>query len=178
MMKLHTITGVKPYDDAGRLLLRFDDDDRAELTTLVDLSSMLAQGGVFEPLRDPSRFMAVEIGPRLHASVACWRGCHRPVCRCPLDDGATFAVARGCPTAPSQVKSEPGPPMTLGAAAAAQVRLIVWCKACQHQVEPDPAEMAARYGADTSVLDWRERLVCSSLTWPIGSGAPEFSRHK
>jgi hypothetical protein len=31
----------------------------------------------------------------------------------------------------------------------------------QHQVEPDPAEMAARYGADTSVLDWRERLVCS-----------------
>jgi len=59
------------------------------------------------------------------------------------------------------VKSEPGPSMTLGAAAAAQVRLIVWCKACQHQVEPDPAEMAARYGADTSVLDWRERLVCS-----------------
>jgi hypothetical protein len=59
------------------------------------------------------------------------------------------------------MKSEPGPPMTLGAAAAAQVRLIVWCKACQHQVEPDPAEMAARYGADTSVLDWRERLVGS-----------------
>jgi hypothetical protein len=51
--------------------------------------------------------------------------------------------------------------MTLGAAAAAQVRLIVWCKACQHQVEPDPAEMAARYGADTPVLDWRDRLVCS-----------------
>ena len=53
------------------------------------------------------------------------------------------------------------PAMTLGTAAAAQVRLIVWCKACQHQVEPDSAEMAARYGADTSVLDWRERLVCS-----------------
>jgi hypothetical protein len=51
--------------------------------------------------------------------------------------------------------------MTLGVAAEAGVRLIVWCKACQHQVEPDPAEMAARYGADTSVLDWRERLVCS-----------------
>ena len=60
--------------------------------------------------------------------------------------------------------------MTLGAAAAAQVRLIVWCKACQHQVEPDPAEMAERYGADTSILDWRERLVCSEcggreVTW-------------
>jgi len=59
------------------------------------------------------------------------------------------------------MKSEPGPPMTLGAAAATQVRLIVWCKACQHQVEPDPAEMAARYGAATSVLDWREKLVRS-----------------
>jgi hypothetical protein len=58
--------------------------------------------------------------------------------------------------------------MTLGAAAAAQVRLIVWCKACQHQVEPDPAEMAARYGADTSVLDWHERLVCSKCGAPAG----------
>ena len=54
-----------------------------------------------------------------------------------------------------------GPPMTLGSAAAAQVRLIVWCKACGHQVEPDPAETATRYGADTAVLDWREKLVCS-----------------
>ena len=53
------------------------------------------------------------------------------------------------------------PPMTLGNAAAAQARLIVWCRACQRQVEPDPAEMAQWYGADTSILDWRERLVCS-----------------
>ena len=67
------------------------------------------------------------------------------------------------------MKSEPGrPPMTLGIAAAAQVRLIVWCKACQHQVEPDPAEMAARYGADTSVLDWREKLVCFPLRRTAG----------
>jgi Zn finger protein HypA/HybF involved in hydrogenase expression len=51
--------------------------------------------------------------------------------------------------------------MTLGNAAASRVRLIVWCRACNHQVEPDPAEMVARYGADTSVLDWRDRLVCS-----------------
>ena len=36
--------------------------------------------------------------------------------------------------------------MTLGGATA-QVRLTVWCKECQHQIEPDPAEMAARYGA-------------------------------
>ena len=58
------------------------------------------------------------------------------------------------------VNGYPGSPMTLGNAAAARVRLIVWCKECQHQVEPDPAEMAARYGAETPVLDWRERLVC------------------
>jgi len=60
------------------------------------------------------------------------------------------------------VKGYNGPPMMLGNAAAARVRLIVWCRACSHQIEPDPAEMAARYGAGTSVLDWRDRLVCSA----------------
>jgi Zn finger protein HypA/HybF involved in hydrogenase expression len=59
------------------------------------------------------------------------------------------------------MKSEPGPPMTLGNAAAARVRLIVWCKDCRHQIEPDPAELAQRYGAETTVPDWRERLICS-----------------
>jgi hypothetical protein len=51
--------------------------------------------------------------------------------------------------------------MTLGNAAAAHVRLIVWCLDCRHQVEPDPAEMAERYGAETAVPDWHSRLVCS-----------------
>jgi rRNA maturation endonuclease Nob1 len=51
--------------------------------------------------------------------------------------------------------------MTLGNADAAKVRLIVWCKACGHQVERDPAKMAARYGGETPVPDWREKLVCS-----------------
>jgi hypothetical protein len=50
--------------------------------------------------------------------------------------------------------------MTLGNAAAAQVRLIVWCKACQHHVEPDPTEQAQRCGAETTIPDWRARLVC------------------
>ena len=50
--------------------------------------------------------------------------------------------------------------MTLGNAAAARVRLIVWCLDCHHQVEPDPAEMAERYGAEMSVPDWHARLVC------------------
>ena len=51
--------------------------------------------------------------------------------------------------------------MTVGIATAAGARLIVSWTECRRQVEPDPAEMAARYGADTSVLDWREPLVCS-----------------
>jgi hypothetical protein len=49
--------------------------------------------------------------------------------------------------------------MTLGNAAAARVRLIVWCKACGHRAEPDPAEIAQRYGTKTVVRDWRDRLV-------------------
>jgi hypothetical protein len=28
-------------------------------------------------------------------------------------------------------------------------------------VEPDPAEMAQRYGAEMTVPEWRKRLVCS-----------------
>ena len=59
------------------------------------------------------------------------------------------------------MKSEQGPPATLGSTAAAGVRLIVWCRGCQHQVEPDPAEQAQRYGAEMTVPDWRERLICS-----------------
>jgi hypothetical protein len=41
------------------------------------------------------------------------------------------------------------------------VRLIVWCKSCQHRLEPDPAEQARRYGDEMPLLEWRERLVCS-----------------
>ena len=59
------------------------------------------------------------------------------------------------------MKGYNGPPMTLGVATASGVRLIVWCRACRHRVEPDPAEMATLYGDETSVLHWRERLVCS-----------------
>jgi hypothetical protein len=32
-------------------------------------------------------------------------------------------------------------------------RLIVWYRDCSHQVEPDPAEMATRYGAKTPMPD-------------------------
>ena len=43
-----------------------------------------------------------------------------------------------------------------------RVRLIVWCKLCRHQSEPEPAGMTAHYGAETPVPEWKARLVCSS----------------
>jgi hypothetical protein len=39
--------------------------------------------------------------------------------------------------------------MTLGNAAAAGVRLIMWRRICQHEGEAEPTEMAAQYGAET-----------------------------
>ena len=51
--------------------------------------------------------------------------------------------------------------MTLGSAAAARARLIVWCLDCRRQVEPDPAAMAERHSAKTTVPEWHARLVCS-----------------
>jgi DNA-directed RNA polymerase subunit RPC12/RpoP len=63
-----------------------------------------------------------------------------------------------------------GPPATLGTTAAAQARKVVWCRDCRHRVEPDPAELARRHGAETSVLDWDQRLVCSKC----GSRAVDF----
>jgi hypothetical protein len=53
-------------------------------------------------------------------------------------------------------------PMTLGNALAARVHLIVWCKTCQHRAEPAVADQVARYGADTTVIDWARRLRCSA----------------
>jgi hypothetical protein len=64
----------------------------------------------------------------------------------------TATGKRGEQTWQSALKSAPSPPMTLGnAAKAAGVHLIVWCKNCQHQVEPDPAEQARRCGAEMPV---------------------------
>ena len=56
---------------------------------------------------------------------------------------------------------ESGRPATLGSTLAAHLCLIVWCKACRHQVEPDVAEQVERYGAGLTLPDWAARLVCS-----------------
>ena len=51
--------------------------------------------------------------------------------------------------------------MTLGQALAAKVQLIVWCKSCGHQVEPNISVTLARYGEGVTVIDWVERFPCS-----------------
>ena len=53
------------------------------------------------------------------------------------------------------------PLLTLGQAVAAHVRLIVWCKACNHRFEPDVAKLAAEHGAATTVMLWAKRLRCT-----------------
>src|SRR4029077_15080109 len=49
------------------------------------------------------------------------------------DQAIPAAIAGPMPETP--LKSFPGPPMTLGSAAAAHLTLIVWCKDCRHQVD-------------------------------------------
>jgi hypothetical protein len=58
----------------------------------------------------------------------------------------------------------PGPPITLGNAALAHLRLIVWCRDCGHQVEPEPAEMARRHSPEVTVIVWSKRLICSRFS--------------
>jgi len=45
-------------------------------------------------------------------------------------------------------------PMTLGQALAAHVRLIAWCKSCNHRAEPDLAIQVAQHGSGMPVPDW------------------------
>ena len=51
-------------------------------------------------------------------------------------------------------------PLTLGQALAGKARLIVWCKSCGHQVEPDMAEQVSHHGSGLTVIDWAARLRC------------------
>jgi hypothetical protein len=72
MMKLHMIKWVKALPHPGRLQVCFEDGS----TPTIDLSPILAQGGVFEPLSGSlqehrERFAAVEVGPRGRTLV--WR---------------------------------------------------------------------------------------------------------
>src|ERR1700721_1508690 len=68
-------------------------------------------------------------------------------------------------------------PMTLGQALAAHVRLIVWCKSCNHRSEPDIAIQVAQHGSGMPVLDWARLLRCTECSArpalrPRGAAAP------
>jgi hypothetical protein len=52
-------------------------------------------------------------------------------------------------------------PMTLGNALAAHLRLIVWCKSCNHRAEPDLATQVAQHGSGMLVPDWARLLRCT-----------------
>jgi hypothetical protein len=115
----------------------------AELDRIIDgdsLPAVAAHSNVeSNPRKDPTR-----AGPR------------RPVAAAK----ALRATVKGALPA-ARVNRYSGPPATLGSTAAAQAQIIVWCKDCRHQVEPDAAVLAERYGAATTVPEWRNRLVCS-----------------
>ena len=52
-------------------------------------------------------------------------------------------------------------PITLGQAVAAHVRLIVWCKNCNHKADPDITAMVAHHGSGMTVIDWARLLRCT-----------------
>jgi hypothetical protein len=93
----------------------------------------------------------------------------RLILRRNLDEPWRYSVV---PLRPPQSRRR-GPPMTLGNAAAARVRLTVWCKACQHQVEPDPADMAQRYGAAI-----RARLARAAGVFPLRRPRNRYGRDR
>jgi hypothetical protein len=53
-------------------------------------------------------------------------------------------------------------PLTLGQAAKVGVRIMVWCKACQHRDDPDMAVQVAHCGEGMTVIDWARLLRCSA----------------
>ena len=57
--------------------------------------------------------------------------------------------------------------MTLGNAAAAQVRLIVWCLDHRHQVQPDRARSVESYGAEMGIPDWRSPTSLLAVSTPL-----------
>ena len=52
-------------------------------------------------------------------------------------------------------------PLTLGQALAAHVRIIAWCKSCNHRAEPDIATQVAHHGSGMPVIDWARLLHCA-----------------
>jgi hypothetical protein len=67
--------------------------------------------------------------------------------------------------------------MTLGNAAHAHVRLIVWCRNCRHQIEPDPRRLGAalrRRHRRPRLVGPCERMSSSAIEMPASS-APKLA---
>jgi hypothetical protein len=58
------------------------------------------------------------------------------------------------------VRPYSGPPATLGSTATAGARLVVWCRACGHRVEPGDR---LRADGDTAVRAAGEKLIRSQI---------------
>lgn len=87
--ELHTIKFVKLWNFTElSLLVVFDAGDR-----FVDLTPVIAQGGVFEPLRDWTHFEKVEVGPNSRSLV--WHVGEDVI---DLDADALWAIAQPLPT--------------------------------------------------------------------------------
>ena len=64
-----------------------------------------------------------------------------------------------------------GPPMTLGNAAAAYVRLIACASIAAIKPSPTPTRWPLGYGAETPLLDWRKQARLSPMRWLTGQRA-------
>jgi hypothetical protein len=95
-------------------------------------------------------------GTRRTANRLCGRASQRWCNLSPLDD-RTLRAAYHRDVTSCEMTPTAAPPMTLGNAVAAKVRLVVWCRECSHNIDPDPAEMIDRYGAETAFRDWHAR---------------------
>src|SRR5204863_1124541 len=62
---------------------------------------------------------------------------------------------------PRSSRESESEPLTLGQALAAHVRLIVWCKSCNHRADPDVATQVAQHGSGMPVPDWARLLRCT-----------------
>jgi hypothetical protein len=64
-------------------------------------------------------------------------------------------MAAACAFGRPPVRSS-GAPLMMLSNTGREVRLVVQSKDCSYLFDPDPVAMAARYGANTSVLDWHK----------------------
>ena len=62
---------------------------------------------------------------------------------------------------PRSSRESESEPLTLGQALTAHIRIIAWCKSCNHRAEPDIATQVAQHGAGVAVIDWARLLCCA-----------------